>query len=168
MSVRKLSQGTINLLYDQISSAMPAALDAVVADSFMETVPKMSLENIKKIYVHPTGKALLVPAIFLLIEDFDFRIREMQANCVNAVAKVTASLVLEDQDERTLMYKSWRYESALHSVLDHVTMVSSDNKLKCVSVVYNVSPQPVVLLDKSGGFRKETVFKLNVDHIEQY
>lgn len=170
MTVRRLTEGTVNLIYDYIQANLPAALDAVNADTtVLNTVPHVSIENIKSFFVYPEAEGYTPPVCFIMVDEFNFNIRENNSNFVNATAKVDVSIVVEDQDTQALTYKCWRYQSALHSVLDLATMVSSDNKLVLKSVVYRATFSPVYMNKGDiGGFRKEVLFKLEVEHLESF
>lgn len=170
MSVRRLAQGAVNLFYDTIQSNIGAALDAVNADTVvLNTVPHMSLENPKSYFIYPQAQGYQCPSVFIIIDDMDFNIDKHAANFINATDKINVSIVVEDQDIQTLTYKCWRYQSALHSVLDLVTMSTSDNKLVLKSVVYHSAFSDIYMnKDGPGGFRKEVLLKCEVTHLENF
>lgn len=168
MSYRKLAEGASDLIVDYIQAHISAALDAV-ATGVASNQPKMSIENPKAYYVYPKAKAYDSPAIFVILDEMDFNIQLNKSNFINATDKVNVSVVVEDQDESILSYKAWRYQSALHSVLDEATMVSSDNKLQLKCVVYRASFSTLYEnTDGPGGFRKEVVLQCEINHAENF
>lgn len=167
MSYRKLAEGAVELIQDYIQANLPAALDLVSQNA--TSAPQMSLEDIKSYFVYPKAIGYVPPICFIIVDEIDFKIRENKSNFVNAVDKITVSVVVEDQDENILTYKAYRYQSALHSVLDEATMVSSDNKLQLQCVVYRAGFSKTYMNEEGpGGFRKEVVLQCEVTHTENF
>lgn len=169
MSYRKLSEGTRSLIIDYVQANIAAALDVVAG---AVGPPKMTLENPKSYFIYPKPHGYQVPAVFVINDDFDFRIVDKKANCINARVRVNVSILVEDQDAEILTYKSDRYLSALHSVLDQADIVSTDNMLALKVVVYRARFSPVYSRQEDqvneGTFRKEVLLECEVEHVENF
>jgi hypothetical protein len=170
MDYRKLAEGTVTNMITYIQSNISAALDTVGANA--TTPPSVNIPNPKEYFIFPKPHGYQLPAIFVLCDDFDFNIDKMKSNFVNATVKVNVSAVIEGQTEDETTYVTWRYLSALHSVLDQTPIISTDNLLKLVVVVYHASFSPLYMRTESNGdggkFRKEIVLKCDVTHLENY
>lgn len=169
MSYRQLAEGATNLIIDYIQANIGAQLDLVGS---LVGLPQMTLENPVKYFIYPKPQGYRLPAVFVICDNMDFRIGDKKANFVNAKDKFMISILVEDQDEEILTYKAWRYQSALHAVLDEANIVSSDNTLKLTVVVYNSTFSPIFSRTESGGegaqFRKEIVLQCEVEHMENF
>ena len=169
MSYRQLSEGTRNLIVDYLKANLPAALD-VVGSSV--GAPQMQLDNPRSYFIYPKPAGYGLPAVFVIVDDFDFRISDKKANFVNAKVRVNVSVEVEDQDAETLTYKADRYLSALHSVLDEADIVSEDSKLALKVIVYHGRFSPLYMRQEGTGdggkFRKEVLFECEVEHVEGF
>lgn len=169
MGYPRLTEGAVNLIIDYIKANIGAALDSVAAQV---GVPHMTIENPKKYFIYPKAQGYEVPAIFIISNDFDFKIAENQANMINATIKIMVSAVVEDQDEEILTYKAWRYQSALHTVLNLADINSLDGKLSLKSVVYHMDGslnyQDTNAPSSGGVFRKEVILRCQVEHRENF
>lgn len=169
MSAPKLAEGQVTLLISYIQTNIGAALDSV-ASGLGATRPNVSLENPKSYFIFERPQGYELPAVFVMLPDLDFRIKDMKANFINAEGKLAVVVWVEDQDEEKLTYKAWRYQSALYSVLDQADIVSSDQKLKLKPVVYHteVSNTQEYATDQGQGarFRKAVLLRCNVEHLE--
>lgn len=169
MSYRKLSEGTRSLMIDYLKANLPAALDVVGANV---GDPQMQLDNPRAYFIYPKPAGYELPAVFTIVDDFDFRITEKKANFINAKVKVNVSVEVEDQDAEILTYKADRYLSALHSVLDEADIVSGDSKLALTVIVYHARYSPVYMRPEGSGdggkFRKEVLLECEVEHVENF
>lgn len=169
MSARKLTEGTVNLLTDCIKTNIAAALTAVQADSDHS----VTTEPPKTYFIYAGAVGFRTPAVFVIADDMDFKQQERQANFINAMLRVNVTILVEDRNSELLTRRCWRYQSALHSVLDETQLTSSDNKLKIVSVVRRASYSPTYskTVDKNSPeavFRKEVLIECDVEHYENY
>lgn len=169
MSYHQLVEGSRGLIISYLQANLGAQLDIVAANV---TQPLMTLENPVQYFIFPKAKGLRLPAVFVICDDFDFRIQEMNSNFINAKAKFKISIYVEDQDEDILTYKTDRYLSALHQCLDESDIVSSDNKLKIKVIVTNATFSPLYSRTEGSGdggkFRKEIMLLCDVDHYEGF
>lgn len=163
----KLTEGATQLIMDCVRANIAAALDVVSAQAGL---PKVSTENPRSYFIWAKPQGYQLPAIFVISDDLDFKIEERKANCINGQSRFTVSVLVEDQNEDDITYKAWRYQSALHYVLDGTKIVSTDGSLAIKIVVYHHRFSPVFSQDgvPGGQFRKEVVLMCNVEHIESF
>lgn len=169
MGYRYLAEGAVTLITDYIKANIATALDTV--GSAVGT-PQVSLENPKSYFIYEQPQAYECPAVFVICDDIDFKIQDRKSNFINADDSIKVSIAVEDQDEEQLTYKAWRYQSALHSVLDESTITSSDNKLVLKCVVYRNRFSQIYLRQEDRGpigkFRKEVMLECTVTHFENF
>lgn len=165
----KLTEGAVTLISDHIRANIGAALDAV---STAAGLPSVTLENPRSYFIWPKPQGYELPAVFVISDDLDFKIEERKPNFINGQDRIMVSVLVEDQDEEMLTYKSWRYQAALHDVLDFSELVSTDQKLAIKVVVYHHKFTPVFAntdgISGGGKFRKEVVLMCNVEHWESF
>jgi len=167
-SVRKLTEGAVDLLIDYINTNISAALDAV-SGTYTDGI---GLENPQEYFIYPKARGLQPPCVFVIADDMDFKIAENKSNFVNAEDRINVSLIAEDTNEERLTRKVYRYQSALHMVLDEANIVSSDNLLSLKVVVYSTAISDTYGRpeDKGEGghFRKEVMLRCRVAHFENF
>lgn len=171
MSARNLAEGATTLIISQIQTNIDSALNSV-ATYFTGTGPGngVSLENPREYFFYEKPQGYMLPAVFVIPKDIDFSIDKNKSNFVNAQTKYMISVLVEDEDLERLTVKAWRYQSALHSVLDQTSMVSSDNSLQLKCVVYHATFSPTWTTEDGlkGSFRKEVVLECEVTHLENF
>lgn len=172
MSARNLAEGATMLILSTIQSSIGSALDSV-ATYFTGSGPGqgVTLENPKSYFFYEKPQGYDLPAVFVIPTDMDFAIDRNKSNFINAQTKYKVSVLVEDQDLDRLTIKAWRYQSALHSVLDETSITSSDSSLALKCVVYNATFSPA-WTEKAdglnGSFRKEVVLECQVTHLENF
>jgi hypothetical protein len=149
---------------DKISAAL-AAVSTARADNVV------NLESPKKYYFYEKVKGLQLPAIFAIANDIDFRQAEKKANYINAYFRLTVVALVEDTREDLLTLKSWRYQAALHDILDKKSLVSASNKTKIKIIVTNATFSPLYSDSGDEGsaagiFKKESILELRIEHYE--
>lgn len=168
MSFRRLTEGAIDTIEDYIGANISAALDTVSANY----TDGIGLENPREYFIYPKAKGLQPPCIFIIADDMDFKIAENQSNFVNAEDRINVSLVAEDTNEERLTRKVYRYQSALHMVLDEAKINTADNKLALTVVVYSSAISDTYSRTEDGGdgghFRKEVLLRCRVAHFENF
>lgn len=171
MSTRNLAEGATNLIVSQIQSNIGAALNGV-ATYFTGNGPGqgVSLENPKSYFFYEKPQGYDLPAVFVIPKTIDFAIDKNKSNFVNAETMYQISVLVEDQDLDRLTVKAWRYQSALHSVLDQAVITSADNALQLRVIVKNATFTPAWSKSTGldGDFRKEVVLECEVTHWENF
>lgn len=170
MIAMNLAEGAVTNVIDYIRANIGTALDAVALKA---GPPAVSLESFKSYFIYEKPQGYALPACFVLMPDMDFRIKETASNFVNASDKISVICWVEDQDEEALTYKAWRYQSALFALLDQANIISADNSLKLVVVVYHAEFSALQQVEgpASGSgaiFRKAILLRCEVDHLENY
>lgn len=172
MPAPRLAEASVTLTRDYIRSNISAALSAVRsdrADSAVTTEAPTSASY----FIYKKAKAYKAPAIFIICEDFDFKITEHAANFIEAVAKVNVSVVVEDRNAELLTIKCWRYQSALHQLLAQQPLVSTDGKVKLTVIVKKEMFSELYSTLKNAdspeaAFRKEVLLECEIYHRENY
>lgn len=169
----KLSEGATQLLVSYIQSNISAALDSVATNAVAAGNPSIALPNPVSYFIYPKAAGYRLPAIFVISDDMDFRIQDKKANFINAKDYFNISALIEDQTEDNMTEAAWRYQQALYWILDEANILSSDNALKLIVVVYKSKISPTFMRTESspgdgGKFRKEIVLQCQVEHMENY
>jgi hypothetical protein len=162
-----LSEITRSLVLTKIKTDIAAKLSAIRTD---RADAKVSTEPFRTYLTYFPAQTLLAPALFVIVDDIDFRKRQKNANGVTAVVNMTLAVVVEERDRELLTIKAERYQTALHEILDDAHLVSSDSQVKCVPMVmragftetYSPGSQ-----DPQGVFRKDVYLDLEVEHYER-
>jgi hypothetical protein len=169
LAYRQLAEGASELIIKYIREGIGVYLDQVAGEF---ALPSVTLENPKEYFIYEKSKGLMTPAVFVICDQIDFRIKENKSNFVNASDKFRISVLIEDQTEAGLTRKAWRYQSALHSLLDLANIVSPDQTLSLNVVVYRATFSPVFMRESTPGtggkFRKEIVLECEVEHYEKF
>lgn len=170
MSGRQLVETDIALMQTQIQTNIVAALAAVSAT---RADNKVATDAPKDYYIYPKAKGYRTPCVFLIADDVDFRKRERGQNHINATNKINVSVLIEDKDAERLTRKAYRYQAALHQVLDQVTLTSSDLKVKITIVVARATFSPLYTdttdpTAPNAVFRKEVVLECEIEHYESF
>lgn len=168
MSARSLVESSVMLLKDYLKSNIAAALAAVRAE---RADPVVSTEPPQSFFIYPRAMGYKTPAVFVIAEDIDMQL-ENGPNAIMAKSKINISVVVEDRDRERLTIKAWRYQDALHSVLDQLQLVSSSGDVKIVCRVIRCSFSPMYSKNKDeeaieNTFRKEVLLECDVHHFER-
>lgn len=162
---RKLIEGATDQIIAYLKANLPAAISSVSA-LYSDGI---DLSPVAQWMIYPKVQGFDLPVVFVIADDQDFNIQKNSANFIAATDHFKISIVVDEVDEERLTRRAYRYQSALHSVLDGATMVSSDNLLVLKSVVYRASFSDVWQAKESesgGKFRKEVVLECNIEHFE--
>ena len=165
MSSRGLVEIAMNLIQDQIKSNIDQALLDVRTDRADNQV---TTEAPKNYYNYSGVTSYRCPMVMIVPGETDFQ-KDLGANHVNALIHTTVAVVVEDKNLQALNIKAWRYQAALDKILDQAFMISTDNKVKIVTVVKRarLSPEFTVAGDQyQGAFQKEVSLEVDVRHFE--
>ena len=164
MSVRHISEITRNMVQAHIRANIAAALSDLrtdMADPIVTTEPPQSY------FIFPNAQSYKTPAIFTIVESFDFRLEKQNANHINANVKLNVAALVEDRDLYRLTIKADRYSAALHFVLAQYPLVDLAKNVKLVILVDQVTFSPEYSNagdDPQGLFRKEVLLECSVQH----
>lgn len=170
MAAPRLAEATTDLILDYVKTNIATALGDVRTDRADALVV---LPEPQSYFRFQPAKAFKAPAIFVIVDYFDFKISDNQANHINAVARVNVSIVLENREKNLLVYQAYRFQSALHELLAQTHLTSTDNKVKLTVVIKRAtfSPEYSTTTVKAGVesvFRKEVLLECDVVHRENY
>ena len=165
-----LAEGAAILIKDYVKANIVNALTVIRTN---RADAQVVLQEPLNYFLYEPAKGYKTPAMFFIVDDFDFKITENMANHINGTIKMRLACVVEDRDMSQLTYKTWRYQSALHSLLAQTHLTTTDNKLKITVVVKRASFSPAFSPAANKGsieavFRKEVMLELDVVHRENY
>ena len=132
MGARRLAESAVLTIQDYIRANISQALDDTIADraSANDWPQTLSYEPPASYFFYEKAAAYEAPAVFTIITGIDFKKDERRANHVNALASVDVEIVVEDKDAEILTLRTWRYQDAIHELLDQTNLTTTDNKVK--------------------------------------
>ena len=165
MAAPRMAEATVDLITAALKAGIVAALADVRAD---RADAKVSTEAVKSWFITEKARGYQLPAVFVIADDFDFMKGQHRANHINAIARVTVTVMLEDQDSTILTRRAWRYGSAVHQILDQNELTSVDLRVKLAVVITRTTYSPLFVKEDSpeGPFRKEIRMECEVNHWE--
>jgi len=132
---------------------------------------KVTTEPPQSYFIYERAKGFRTPACFIVIREMNFQKDVMKANHITSRAMVTVSVVVEDRDAEKLAIKAWRYQAALHNVLDQMNILVT-GKAKMFLIVTDALFSPVFTADQvgvpEGVFRQEVALSVEVQHREAF
>lgn len=165
---RKLIETDCVLIRNELQAKLPAALLTVSQDRADNAV---TVEPPARYFFYEHSWAMECPSVFIVGQSMDFRQAEKQANYISASSKIIISVVVEDQNQEALVIKAWRYQSALHAVLEAAVLTSADSAAKLVVTVKRAEMSPMFSAvkdpqDSTAAFRREIYLECDCDHYE--
>lgn len=133
---RNLVEISVDSIIGKLKSDLPASLAAIRSDRADNLV---TMEPPRDYYTYPRAKGYRAPAVFVIGDRIDFQKDRKGANHVNAAIRVNVSTIVEDKDADRLMRKSYRYQAAIHQVLDQAALTSPDGSSRLTLVVQNAA-----------------------------
>ena len=140
MATRHLVETVVDLIEEKLKAELPAALADIRInrnDNFV------TMEAPRDYFIYPRAMAYRTPAVFLIGDRIDFQKREKGANHINCNIRVNITVVIEDKDAERLTTKAYRYQAALHQVLDQTQLTTVDEKQKTVVVISTATFSPL-------------------------
>jgi hypothetical protein len=165
---RELVEISTKLIIDEIQENIVDALAGVSTDRADSVV---NLEAPRKYYFYEKVDSVQMPAIFVIPTDIDFRQSEKKSNFINAYTRFNVVALVEDPRGDLVTQKAWRYQAALHEILDQKSLVSESEKTKIKIIVIGASFSPIYTdaenkTSAAGIFKKEAVLDCKVEHYE--
>lgn len=170
MGVRNLIEETRDLVIDHIKANIAIALNDK-RTQMTGDVPAVTTEPPRQYFIYPKAKGFLPPSVFVICNEFDFRVAQKGANHINAQANVTIAILVEDRDMERLTTKADRYFDAMHQVLAEATILDQGKnvRLKVIVVRGTFSPEYTSAeTDPQGTFRKEVHLECEIEHYSTY
>lgn len=166
MSARHLVETASTLIRDNIKANISTALGNIRtdrADAFVTT-------EIPQSYYFYEAQGYRSPVVFIIADNINFRKEERGANFISATIRYNISVLIEDRTEPYLTTKAWRYQAALHEVLDQTQLADSGSKIKVITIVKRATFSPT--FTKSGEspalFRKEVLLECDAEIYENF
>jgi hypothetical protein len=167
-AIRHLVETAVDLVVDKLKADLPDALNDIRINRADNLV---TMEPPKGYYTYPRSQGYRCPIVFVIGDRIDFLKAQRQANHVNAAIRLNISVMVEDKDSDRLMRKSYRYQAAIHQVLDQAVLQSADNLARMTVVIQNASFSPLYSNLEAGDpqsvFRQEIALECDVYDFEQ-
>lgn len=168
-SPRAVMEGTVLPIVEYIKANIEMGLAGV-----REERPdgKVSTEIPKDYFIYEMAIGYKVPAVFVIGDTIDFRLDRGQ-NFINAMVTVYVSVLVDDRNAELLAYKMWRYQDALHAILDQAELYDQKKEIKNVIKVTKAEfsntfqPKAQTPGTEKNPFRKEVMLTLEVEHWEK-
>ena len=168
-SSRETVEIATDLILKEIKSNIEAALVDVRAD---RSDPSVSTEAPRSYYIYAGALSYQAPAVFVICDTIDFQ-KDEGANHLNSRMEFKVAVVVEDYDMVKLTKKAWRYQAALHKILDQTQLLSDSGKEKLTLVIEFASFSPEFTDSGAPGnermmYRKEIMLEVTVRHFEGF
>jgi len=169
MSTRHLAERTVQTIEDHIKANLPAALTALNTDRADD---EANCEDVKTFFTYAPASLYRLPAIFTVCQNIDFRKQNGQ-NFVQPSVDITVSCVTTARKRELTQKKTWRYQAALHELLDNTSLSAAGDKVKITSIVTAATFSQVFTDsdDKTlprGTWAQEVALTLEVEHYENF
>lgn len=169
MSTRHLVETVVKGIEDLLKSNLPTALTDIRInrnDAFV------TLEPPRDYFIYPKAQGYRTPCVFIIGDRIEFQKIQKAANHINASVRVNLTCLVEDKDAERLMIKSYRYQAAIHEVLDQIQFMSTDGKAKTTVIIESAIFSPLYSNAGEVGnpqavFRREIGLELNCQLFEQ-
>lgn len=165
---RHLVETTVDLIISHVKTNIAAALTDIRtnrADNFV------TMEPPRDYFIYPKAKGYRTPAVFVIGDRIDFLKERRGANHINAAVRINLTVLIEDKDAERITTKAYRYQAALHQILDQVQLIPADNKAKITLVIQSAGFSPLYSNlnegDPQAVFRKEVSLEIDAFQFEQ-
>lgn len=169
MSVHYLAETSVREIETLIKANIVSVLAALRTD---RGDAKVSTEPPQSYFIFEEAKGYRTPAVFIIARSIDFQKEAYGANHITAKIDVGVSVLVEDKEKDKLAVKAWRYQAALHEILDQSIIEVTGDKAKLFLIVKSADFSPVFTVDglkgSSGVFRKEVALTVEVQQRESF
>jgi len=168
VQTRDLSELTRNMIITYLQNGIDAALASIRANRPNAIV---TTESPRQYFTYPKAMGYTPPAVFVIIEDFNFRPAEKGANHINATVRTNVAILVEDRDLMRLTIKADRYMDALHLLLAQAELYDSTHNVKLIVIVQRAMFSPEYTNagdDPQGLFRKEVRLECDIEYFANY
>lgn len=167
MATRHLVETAVDAIKTKLEADLPAALTDVRinrGDNFV------TMEPPRDYYIFEKAKGYRTPAVFIIGDRIDFLKERRGANHINAAIRVNVTVLVEDKDAERLTTKAYRYQAAMHQVLDQQRLQSADLEASLTLVIQSAGFSPLYSNlqpgDPQAVYRKEIVLEIDVFQFE--
>lgn len=155
----------INKIKDNISSA----LNQVNTDrTTLGLQYGVAIPTPREYFIFEKAQNYQCPSIYVICRNIDFQ-KTRGANHINAIMDFGVSALVEAQREGQETVMAWRYQSAIHKILDQTALTDAiaNVKIVCISRMASFSETfSSADTGRQGMFRKEVLLDFNVEHYE--
>ena len=137
---RHLVESCVREIQAALKSGIPAALTDIRINRADNLV---TLEPPRDYFVYPKAMGYRTPCVFIIGDSINFQKREAGSNFVNANVRINVTVLVEDKDAERIMMKSYRYQAAIHQVLDQTQFDTADGKCRFTAVIQGASFSPL-------------------------
>ena len=168
VNVRHLVESACDSIVTKLKADLPTALVNTRANRGDNLV---TMEPPRDYFLYPKAQGYRAPVVFVIGDRIDFLKTQKGANHVNAAIRVNVTILVEDKDADRLVRKSYRYQAAMHQVLDQASLMTTDNQARLTVVVQNASFSGLYSSGQPGSpqtvFRQEIALECDVFDYEQ-
>ncbi len=165
-----LIEPSVDLILTLLKSRLPAELANVRAVANQTTNLGLATPPPKQFFWSKNLKALDPPTVYVIPQSIDFK-KDRGTNHVNATASFEVAVVCEAQTTQDVSRMCWRYQAALHKILDQARLTSADSALTLTCIPkggefgeeFDPSDKPG---KASGVFRKGVLIRMDVEIYE--
>lgn len=166
----KLVETDLELIKNYLQANMPQALLDVSVDHDGDQIA--ALPTPKEYFTYEMAHGFRLPAIFIVPSSMDFRLDQKQANFIDASSIINVTVVIEDSKEQNLSYGAYRYQSAVHKLLQGVNLSNEDGTVAIFVKVQRARFSQMYTDAQAkntptGVFKKEIYFECDVEHYER-
>lgn len=167
MATRHLVETAVDLVVKHIKANIGAALSDIRVNRGDNAV---TMEPPRDYYIYPKAKGYRTPAVFVIGDRIDFLKERRGANHINAAIRLNVTVLIEDKDAERITKKAYRYQAAIHQVLDQVRLIPDDNQAMLTVVIQNAGFSPLYSNlndgDPQAVYRKEVSLEMDVYQFE--
>lgn len=167
MATRHLVETAVDLVTKQIRDNIGTALADIRVNRGDN---KVTMEVPRDYFIYPRAKGYRTPAVFVIGDRIDFLKERRGANHINAAVRLNVTVLIEDKDAEKITTKAYRYQAALHQVLDQARLIPADNQAMLTAVIQSAGFSPLYSNltegDPQAVFRKEVSLEIDVFQFE--
>lgn len=169
MGSNNLSEIAVDLIIDHIRQNIAAALADVRSD---RADPIVNTEVPQSYFIFPKPWGYRTPAVFVIAENIDFKLDRGQ-NHINAMIRMNVGVLVEEKDLERLTIKTYRYQAALHKLLNETRLTNTSGSVVYIVKVTRAEYSPIYTNaqapnDVQGVFRKEVRLECEVEDYENF
>lgn len=157
------------LILAKLQSDLPGALNQVNTDrTTLGDQAGIGIPPPREYLIFEKAQNYNAPSIYVICRSIDF-MKERGANHINARMEFGVSALVEAQREVQVTVAAWRYQAAIHKILDQTILTDSTANVRIVCVARSADFSETFSnadTGRQGVFRKEALLMFNVESYE--
>ncbi len=137
---RQLVELCVDEIISRLQTELPAELAVIHGD---RGAPIVTMEAPRDYFTYPRAMGYRTPVCFVIGDSIDFLKEIRGANHVNARITINVTVLVEDKDADKVTRKAYRYQAAMHQVLDQVSLTPAGKNTKITLVVQTAAFSPL-------------------------